>query len=245
MAQTSRIDVTIEYAPFAKLPDGRYRINSWVIVTEGRDKTPMANETVMFLIDGIEDGDLPTNNKGRTDRHAFYASPESTGVVIEARLERVPSHRDRKTVSFITITDPKTADSWKVNVIPEGDKRYLFVRIFTQNNIGVEGIQVYINPRLFRDDELITSAKGVIGPLEIEQKEDTRTYTVTAPETNLQSQTFTVVGKPRWKRPDKVPKKEVVFQLIRHKRSYDPWQNVLTALRTAWELFKQRREGRN
>ena len=62
--QTSRIDVTIEYAPFAKLADGRYRINSWAIVTEGRDKTPMANETIMFLIDGVEDGDLPTTARG-------------------------------------------------------------------------------------------------------------------------------------------------------------------------------------
>ena len=243
--QTSRIDVTIEYAPFAKLADGRYRINSWAIVTEGRDKTPMANETIMFLIDGVEDGDLPTNSKGRTGQHIFYAPPESTGAVIEARLERNPQHRDRKTVSFVAVADPKIADNWKVNAIPEGDKLNFFVRIFTQNNVGVEGVRVYINPKPQGFSEnLITDAKGVIGPLEIKREEETITYAVTAPETNLASQTFTVSKKPRWRKPDRLPKKEGVFELLKDKRSRNPLQNVGAALGTAWKLFKQRRQGR-
>ncbi len=238
----------IESAPVARVDDhGEFEAWASAATAQGRQGNPSPDETIEFLINGRVDRTAVTKSAGRTDPQTFIIPSGATGVVLGAQIEGNPNtYTSTKVVMPAGMTTSKTADHWKVDIIPDGTRRRISIGIFTQTNTGVEGIKVDIIPKrngVPADNLLATNSKGVIDTFSIDEAEEAVSYTVSAPETSLKAEVFTVERRSRHPRPKRLTATErtAIQEEIREKRSVNPWRNLRTAIAKANELFRTRK----
>lgn len=244
---------SIESNPARRVDDhGEFEAWASAATASGRAATHAIGQSIDFLINGVRERTELTNDEGRTAPFTFTIPAGKTSVTLGAQIAGDPATYRPKTIVMPAVTQvPQTADKLSISISRDarGGKRIVNFSVFRQNNVGIEGLSVYItpNPHAPADQgtpplRLVTNDHGFAGPIVIDEQEETMTYYVSIPETFLRIETFIVVRRSRYPLPQRLAQEEKrqISDDIRGDLSWNPIRNVRVAFIKANAVFRNK-----